>query len=223
MSRPDRTSLIGNQAPWLTSRTRRLIELIAVVPALILTIPIMAVLAAVVAVVLGRPVLFRQTRSGREGKPICVTKFRTMSNAVDEHGRLLPDAQRLGTFGRALRSSSLDELPQLWSIISGELSLIGPRPLPETYYHRYNSTEIRRLEARPGLTGWAQIHGRNNVDWAERFALDVSYIETATWRVDLSVLLRTVRLLLTRSGTRASGHVTMPEFLGSGDEGSPVT
>jgi len=175
----------------------------------------MAVVALAVARVLGRPVLFRQVRSGRAGRPVGILKFRTMTDAVDGDGRLLPDAERLVPLGRFLRASSLDELPQLWSIVVGDMSLIGPRPLPMAYDERYSASQARRLVTRPGLTGWAQVHGRNAISWTEKLALDSWYVDHATWRVDLSIVMRTLRMVVARTGVQAEGHATMPEFTGS--------
>jgi lipopolysaccharide/colanic/teichoic acid biosynthesis glycosyltransferase len=206
---------IAPTAAWLDSPRRRLLELLLVTPVVALAAPVMGVVAVAVARVMGRPVLFRQVRSGKGGQPVRIVKFRTMTHAVDEQGRLLPDADRLVLLGRFLRSTSLDELPQLWSIVSGETSLIGPRPLPSAYDERYSPEQARRLAVRPGLTGWAQVHGRNAISWPERLSLDGWYVDHATWRVDLSILVRTLAVVLTRSGVRAEGHATMPEFTGS--------
>ena len=183
-------------------------------PLLTLAAPVMAVVAVAVAKVMGRPVLFRQVRSGRDGRRVRIVKFRTMTDAVDTEGALLPDAERLVPLGRFLRASSLDELPQLWSIVSGETSLIGPRPLPTAYDERYSPEQARRLAVRPGLTGWAQVHGRNAISWPERLAYDVWYVDHATWRVDLSILVRTLAMVVSRQGVQAEGHATMPEFTG---------
>jgi len=204
----------GPVAPWLSSPWRRLVELAVVAPVLVVTAPVMAVVAAAVAAVMGRPVLFRQVRSGQGGRPIRIMKFRTMIDAVGPDGQPLPDHDRLVPLGRALRGTSLDELPQLWSVVTGDMSLIGPRPLPPAYDERYSPAQARRLTVRPGLTGWAQVNGRNTISWSEKFALDAWYVTHASWRVDLSIVARTVELLLTRRGVRAEGHATMPEFMG---------
>ena len=188
-----------------------------VTPVVVVSAPVMVLVALAVAKVLGRPVLFRQVRSGRGGEPVRIAKFRTMTEAVDDGGELLPDADRLMGLGRVLRGTSLDELPQLWSIVTGEMSLIGPRPLPVAYDERYSPEQARRLLIRPGLTGWAQVHGRNAVSWPERLALDVWYVEHASWRVDLSIVARTLSMLVTRRGVQAEGHATMPEFTGSSE------
>jgi len=207
----------GSVAPWLSSPWRRLVELVVVTPALLVAAPVMAVVAAAVAAVMGRPLLFRQVRSGQGGKPIRIMKFRTMTDAVDPDGVPLPDGDRLVPLGRALRGTSLDELPQLWSVLSGDMSLIGPRPLPPAYDERYSPAQARRLAVRPGLTGWAQVNGRNAVSWPERLSLDGWYVEHATWRVDLTIVARTIGVLVSRRGVRAEGHATMPEFMGSSE------
>ena len=184
---------------------------------LALSAPILAATALVVRGTLGKPVLFRQRRPGREGKPFEVVKFRTMRDATDASGRTLPDAERLTTTGRVLRATSLDELPQLWNVLRGEMSLVGPRPLLMQYLPRYNSRQRRRHEVLPGITGWAQIHGRNAVTWAERFDLDVWYVENWSLALDLKVLWLTCRAVVARRGISADGHATMPEFQGNAD------
>jgi lipopolysaccharide/colanic/teichoic acid biosynthesis glycosyltransferase len=200
---------------WLESPWRRLIELLVVSPVVVVTAPLTAVVAVAVAKNLGRPVLVRQVRSGKNGRPIRIAKFRSMTEAVDHAGKALPDVQRLSGLGRFLRASSLDELPQLATVVSGEMSLIGPRPLPAAYDERYTTEQARRLAVRPGLTGWAQVHGRNEVAWPDRLALDVWYVEHASWRLDLSIVVRTVWMLVRTRGVPAEGHTTMPEFTGS--------
>lgn len=194
---------------------KRLLDLAIAGPALLMLAPLTLVVAIAVRLRLGTPVLFRQERAGRGGQPVTVPKFRSMTDDRDEQGQLLPDAERLTAFGRRLRSTSLDELPQLWSIVRGDMSLIGPRPLPTAYVDRYSDRQRRRLEARPGLTGWAQVHGRNAVDWPERLEYDVWYVEHASWRVDLEVLRRTVAMVLRRDGVAADGEATMTEFTGT--------
>ena len=146
--------------------------------------------------------------------PIVMPKFRTMSDERTADGELLPDEDRITQLGRRLRSSSLDELPQLWSVITGDMSLIGPRPLPMTYIDRYSAEQRRRLDARPGITGWAQVNGRNALSWPDKLALDQWYIDHASPRVDVGILLRTIRSVVKRDGVSADGHATMPEFMG---------
>ena len=171
--------------------------------------------AALVRAKLGRPVLFRQVRPGLHGRPFTMFKFRTMLDARDAAGHPLPDAERLPAFGRFLRSTSLDELPELLNVLRGEMSLVGPRPLLVRYLDRYTPAQARRHEARPGITGWAQVNGRNEASWDERFAADVWYVDHATLALDLRILWLTVSKVLRREGVSAEGHATMPEFLGS--------
>jgi sugar transferase EpsL len=188
--------------------------------ALLLLAPVMALVWVAVRVALGSPVLFADTRAGKDGRPIRILKFRSMREAVGSDGRPLPDAERLGAFGRALRRSSLDELPQLVSVLNGDMSLVGPRPLPLAYVPRYSSRQARRLRVRPGLTGWAQIHGRNRVDWPERLEYDARYVDMlARWYwpfVDLWIIVMTagqvVWQAVTGRGVAAPGSATMQEF-----------
>lgn len=201
-------------AGWIDSRGKRALDLAIAIPAMVLAAPIAACVATAVAVRLGRPVTFRQTRSGRGARTMTVTKFRTMTDDRDDDGDLLPDDERLTAFGAKLRASSLDELPQLWSVVTGEMSLIGPRPLPTAYVERYSPEQRRRLEARPGVTGWAQVNGRNATEWPERLRNDVWYVDHASLRLDLRILAMTLRTAISGSGVSASGHVTMPEFRG---------
>jgi lipopolysaccharide/colanic/teichoic acid biosynthesis glycosyltransferase len=165
---------------------------------------------------LGAPVIHAETRAGRHGRPFVLRKFRTMTCDRDAHGALLPDEQRLTRFGRALRASSLDELPELLNVLRGEMSLVGPRPLPLRYLARYSPDQMRRLEVRPGVTGLAQTQGRNALEWSERLALDVWYVEHRSGWLDLKLLLATIRVVISASGISHPGHVTMHEFQGSG-------
>lgn len=199
---------------WIDSRRKRAFDLAIAGPALVLLAPLIAGTAAVVARRLGRPVLFRQARSGRHETELRIAKFRTMTDARDADGELLPDEDRLTPFGAKLRAMSLDELPQLWSVVRGEMSLVGPRPLPTVYLERYSTEQRRRLEARPGITGWAQVNGRNDTTWPDRLRNDVWYVDHASFRLDLRILMMTVRTATSGSGVSASGHVTMPEFRG---------
>jgi lipopolysaccharide/colanic/teichoic acid biosynthesis glycosyltransferase len=198
---------------------KRLFDLIAATAALIVLSPVLAVVAVLVAAKLGRPVLFRQQRSGLQGQPFRLAKFRSMTDAKDAEGRNLPDEVRLTAFGRRLRSTSLDELPSLWNVIRGEMSLVGPRPLHCSYDARYNPVQKRRLEARPGLTGWAQVNGRNALSWNDKFALDVWYVEHQSFWLDLRIIFRTVAAVFAARGIAAEGNATMPEFLGEADPG----
>ena len=163
---------------------------------------------------LGSPVFFRQVRPGLHGKPFEMVKFRTMTDERGPDGLLLPDSLRLTTFGRFLRSTSLDELPELWNVIKGEMSLVGPRPLLMEYLPLYTSEQARRLEVRPGITGWAQVNGRNAISWADKFALDVWYVDHRSLRLDVRILWLTVRKVLVRDGISAAGEATMPSFEG---------
>ena len=164
---------------------------------------------------LGRPVLFTQVRLGLHGKPFRMIKFRTMTDTRDANGALLPDAQRLTPFGRFLRSSSLDELPELWNVVRGEMSLVGPRPLLMEYLPLYSPEQVRRHEVRPGITGWAQVNGRNAISWADKFALDVWYVDQRSLWLDLRILWLTVRKVLVRDGISAAGEATMSKFEGN--------
>lgn len=189
-------------------------DLLIAVPAAVALAPVAAVVAASVCGRLGVPVLFRQERAGRSGCRITVLKFRSMSDERGADGVLLPDDRRLTAFGARLRSTSLDELPQLWSVIKGDMSVVGPRPLPMAYVERYSDEQRRRLEAKPGITGWAQVNGRNATGWPERLAQDVWYVDHASFRLDLRILLLTLRTIVRRDGVSADGHVTMREFTG---------
>lgn len=183
-------------------------------PALVLLAPVVCVTWVMVRFKLGSPVLFRQVRAGRDARPFSLPKFRTMTNDTDTGGNLLPDEERLTSFGARLRSTSVDELPQLWTVFKGDMSLIGPRPLPVAYVARYSSAQRRRLEAKPGITGWAQVNGRNTSPWPERLAMDVWYVDNASFRLDLRILALTVKTAIGRQGVAAPEHVTMHEFTG---------
>jgi lipopolysaccharide/colanic/teichoic acid biosynthesis glycosyltransferase len=163
---------------------------------------------------LGSPVLFKQVRPGLHGKPFKMVKFRTMTDERGLDGALLPDAQRLTPFGRFLRASSLDELPELWNVFRGDMSLVGPRPLLMEYLPLYTLEQARRHEVRPGITGWAQVNGRNAISWADKFALDVWYVDHRSMWLDVQILWRTVRKVLARDGVSAAGEATMPKFKG---------
>ena len=199
---------------WLHSPLKRAIDVVAAGAVLLLASPVLIVVAVAVRVKLGSPVLFRQQRAGRDGQPFDIVKFRSMTDATGPDGETLPDAERLTAFGKKLRASSLDELPQLWSVLRGDMSLIGPRPLPMEYNDRYNPEQRRRLLAVPGITGWAQVQGRNAIDWPAKLAHDVWYVDHASPLVDLRIVARTIGAVITSSGTAADGHVTMPAFLG---------
>ena len=195
---------------------KRGLDIAIAATALLLAAPVLLFVAIAVRVNLGGPVLFRQQRPGLHGRPFTMVKFRTMRDALGRDGRPLPDADRLTPFGALLRSTSLDELPELWNVVRGDMSLVGPRPLLMEYLDRYTPEQARRHEVRPGVTGWAQIHGRNALSWEERFRLDVWYVEHQSLRLDLQILRRTLALVLRRTGVSANGEATMPVFQGNG-------
>ncbi|KRE43813.1 sugar transferase [Knoellia sp. Soil729] len=195
---------------------KRLIDLVVSVPALVLSLPVQAAVAVAVRRKLGSPVLFSQERPGLGGRMFVMRKFRTMM-ATDPRKGLVTDADRLTPFGIFLRSTSLDELPTLWNIVRGDMSLVGPRPLLVQYLGRYSPEQARRHQVRPGLTGLAQVSGRNAVGWEQRLALDVEYVDNHTMRGDLAIIGRTVAAVLRRDGIAAEGDVTMPEFMGAPD------
>lgn len=194
---------------------KRLFNLLTASLALLLLAFPMLMLAMLIGCKLGTPVLFRQLRPGLHGRPFTMLKFRTMSNAYDSYGHLLPDDQRMTTLGKFLRSTSLDELPELWNVLNGDMSLVGPRPLLMEYLPLYSSEQARRHEARPGITGWAQVNGRNALSWEEKFKLDVWYVDNQSLWLDIKILLMTVKKVLVREGISASGEATMPKFKGS--------
>lgn len=180
----------------------------------VLLLPL-AVVALLVRVKLGQPVLFRQVRPGLHGQPFMMVKFRTMTDAREANGQWLSDADRLTAFGRFLRSTSLDELPELWNVLRGEMSLVGPRPLLMEYLPLYSAEQLRRHEVRPGITGWAQVHGRNALSWEDRFKLDIWYVDNQSVWLDLRILGMTVRKVLAREGIHAAGEATVSKFTGS--------
>lgn len=182
---------------------------------LVLLSPIMFALALVVRSRLGKPVLFKQVRIGLHNQPFVFLKFRGMTEERGADGKLLPDDRRLTDFGRFMRASSIDELPQLWNVIKGEMSLVGPRPLLPEYLSRYSVFERRRHEVKPGITGLAQVKGRNSISWQEKFSLDVQYVDRYSARLDVRILLMTVASLIRREGISQTGQATMPEFMGS--------
>ena len=195
--------------------SKRLFDIAAAVMGLILLAPVMAVVAYLIRKRLGSPVLFRQVRPGLGGKAFQMVKFRTMRDAVDANGNPLPDSERMTDFGRFLRSSSLDELPELWNVIKGEMSLVGPRPLLMEYMPLYDAVQLRRHEVRPGVTGWAQINGRNALSWDEKFELDVWYVNNQSFWLDIKIILLTIKKVLIKDGISAEGEVTMSKFTGS--------
>lgn len=194
---------------------KRAFDLVAVVITLPAWLPLLAILAVMVRLKLGSPVFFRQKRPGLNARIFEMIKFRTMTDARDTSGQLLPDAVRLTRFGKFLRSTSLDELPELFNVLRGDMSLVGPRPLLVQYLPRYSARQARRHEVRPGITGLAQVSGRNAISWDEKFEWDVRYVETQSVWLDLRILFLTVKTVFFRSGISAAGDATMPEFLGS--------
>lgn len=192
---------------------KRLLDLVLAATGLVVLSPLLLVLALVIVATMGRPVFFRQVRPGRHGRPFTLVKFRTMRAGAP--GQPNHDADRLTRVGRLLRTTSLDELPELWNVIVGEMSLVGPRPLLMEYLPLYSPTQARRMEVRPGITGWAQVRGRNAVSWPERFAMDIWYVDHLSLRVDLGILVRTVRQVVGRQGISQPGHATMEPFRGN--------
>jgi sugar transferase EpsL len=176
--------------------------------------PVMGIVAIITYVSMGRPVLFRHVRPGYKGMPFTLLKFRTMTDARDARGELVSDELRLTRFGKMQRRLSLDELPQLWNVLKGEMSLVGPRPLLMCYLDRYKPEQARRHEVKPGITGWAQVNGRNALSWEEKFALDIWYVENWSLKVDVMILFRTLMRVLKREGISNAGHATMPGFTG---------
>ena len=194
---------------------KRLTDIVGSSVGLLLLSPILLIVALTVRVAIGAPVLFVQRRPGRAGRPFNILKFRTMRDATDKTGQQLPDAERLTAVGKILRAASLDELPELWNVLRGDMSLVGPRPLLMEYLPLYSPEQARRHDVRPGLTGWAQINGRNALSWEEKFALDVWYVDNQSWLLDLKILLLTVWKVVRRDGISAAGEATMPRFTGS--------
>lgn len=194
---------------------KRLFDLVLTIPALVLLAPVMAVVALLVRTKLGSPVLFRQQRPGLHGRPFLMYKFRTMTDGRDAQGNLLPDSQRLPPFGRFLRSSSLDELPELVNVLRGEMAIVGPRPLLMRYLERYSPTQLRRHEVPPGITGWAQVNGRNALTWPAKFAYDVWYVDHLSLECDLMIIGRTLVKVFQREGISQAGQATAEEFMGN--------
>lgn len=194
---------------------KRVFDVAVAVAVLSLGFVAFALLCVMVRIFLGRPIFFRQTRPGLHGKPFQMLKFRTMTNERDEHGNLLPDAQRLTRFGRFLRATSLDELPELWNVLKGDMSLVGPRPLLMEYLPLYSERQARRHEVRPGITGWAQVNGRNALSWEEKFELDVWYVENRSFWLDIRILVLTLWKVIRREGISHGDEATMHKFTGS--------
>ncbi|HBN9711330.1 sugar transferase [Pseudomonas aeruginosa] len=194
---------------------KRLFDIVASLLGLILLSPVILLVAWQIRRKLGKPVLFRQVRPGIGGHPFEMIKFRTMRDAVDENGNVLPDAERMTPFGNFLRSTSLDELPELWNVLKGDMSLVGPRPLLMEYLPLYSVEQYRRHELRPGVTGWAQVNGRNALSWEEKFELDVWYVDNRSFWLDLKIILLTLKKVFVREGISADGEATMSKFTGS--------
>ena len=197
---------------------KRIIDLLLSGLALLVLSPVYLVLAVLVRRRLGSPVIFSQQRPGRNGRIFEMYKFRSMTDARNAEGELLPDEYRLTEFGKKLRATSLDELPELWNIFKGDMSIVGPRPLLVRYLSRYNERQKHRHDVRPGLTGWAQVNGRNAISWEQKFAYDVEYVEKESFLLDLKIILMTVGKVLHRSGINQDGNATMEEFMGTKEE-----
>lgn len=194
---------------------KRAFDIAASASALIVLSPVLAITAYKVKKNLGSPVLFRQTRPGLHGKPFEMIKFRTMKDASDKEGNALPDSERLTDFGKKLRASSLDELPELWNVLKGDMSLVGPRPLLMEYLPLYNAEQAKRHNVRPGVTGYAQVNGRNSLSWEDKFKLDTWYVEHQSFWLDMKILLKTVKKVIIKDGISAEGEATMSKFIGT--------
>ncbi|MCR9190137.1 MAG: sugar transferase [Alteromonadaceae bacterium] len=195
--------------------SKRLFDIAVGAAGLLIMLPVMLVLAVLIRCKLGSPILFTQVRPGRNARSFKMFKFRTMQNAVDSKGNALPDEKRITSFGQILRSTSLDELPELWNVLKGDMSLVGPRPLLMEYLPLYSKEQFRRHEVRPGVTGWAQINGRNAISWDEKFKLDVWYVDNQSFWLDLKILLLTVRKVFLRDGISGEGEATVSKFTGN--------
>ncbi len=193
----------------------RLFDCVIAVFGLLFLLPFLILISVLVLIYHGRPIIFGQVRPGLGGKPFKMLKFRTMRDAVDSNGNPLPDSERITKFGAFLRATSLDELPELWNVLKGEMSLVGPRPLLMEYLDLYTPEQARRHEVRPGVTGWAQVNGRNAISWEEKFKLDVWYVDNRSLWLDIKILLMTVKKVFVREGISADGHVTIEKFKGS--------
>lgn len=194
---------------------KRLFDIAVSGALLLILLPVLILVGGLILLRMGAPLLFRQMRPGRHGRPFEMLKFRTMRDAVDRHGNALADSERITPLGQFLRSTSLDELPELWNVLKGDMSLVGPRPLLMEYLPRYSPEQARRHEVRPGVTGWAQINGRNALSWERKFALDVWYVDNRSMGLDIKILWLTVAKVLRRDGIAAEGEATMTKFEGS--------
>ncbi|KKN67454.1 hypothetical protein LCGC14_0461270 [marine sediment metagenome] len=196
---------------------KRLFDLVLSLPVLVLCSPLLFLLVLAIRLNLGAPIFFCQARPGKNGIPFQMIKFRTMNKAVDRFGNQLPDSERMTSLGRFLRSTSLDELPGLWNVLKGDMSLVGPRPLLMEYLPLYSKEQYRRHDVRPGVTGWAQVNGRNAISWDEKFKLDVWYVDNGNFWLDIKILFLTVKKVLVRDGITGEGEATMSKFTGSSD------
>ncbi|CAN8138928.1 Uncharacterized sugar transferase EpsL [uncultured Thiomicrorhabdus sp.] len=194
---------------------KRFFDTLLIVLSLPLLLPLLVVVGVLVRLKLGSPVLFKQVRPGKDAKPFKMIKFRTMTDERDEKGELLPDSVRLTQFGKFLRSTSLDELPELWNVVKGEMSLVGPRPLLMEYVPLYSQEQYRRHDVRPGITGWAQVNGRNAISWEDKFKLDVWYVDNRSLWLDIKIIYLTLKKVVVRDGIAAEGEATMSKFTGS--------
>ena len=194
---------------------KRLLDLILIIPSIIILLPLIIFIGLLIYIKISAPVFFRQVRPGLHGRPFVIYKFRTMTNESYENGELLPDTERLTTFGKFLRSTSLDELPELLNVLKGDMSLVGPRPLLMKYLDRYTPEQARRHEVKPGLTGWAQVNGRNAIMWEDKFKLDVWYVDNQSLGLDLKIMALTLWKILIREGINHPGHTTMEEYMGA--------
>ncbi len=194
---------------------KRFFDILLAFAASVVLLPLIVCTYLTILLTMGQPVFFRQTRPGLQGKLFSLIKFRTMSNARDQNGEVLLDEQRLNGLGRVLRAISIDELPELINVFKGDMSIVGPRPLLTQYLDRYTQEQARRHEVKPGLTGWAQVNGRNSLSWDDKFKLDVWYVDNWSFRLDLRIIGMTLRIALRREGISAEGEATMSEFMGS--------
>lgn len=194
---------------------KRIIDILISAVGLVVLSPVLVILAIIVRIKIGSPVLFRQKRPGLGGKGFVIYKFRTMTNGQDAKGNLLPDAGRLAPFGRFLRETSLDELPELFNVIKGDMSIVGPRPLMMKYLDRYTPEQARRNEVKPGITGWAQVNGRNAVSWQDKFKLDVWYVDNRSLWLDVKIIFKTVWMVVTKQGVTQADRATVDEFMGT--------
>lgn len=197
---------------------KRIFDLLLAVILGLIFLPVFILLALIIRLVLGSPVIFKQQRPGKGFQPFYIYKFRSMNNRKNSLGELLPDVDRLTKFGKCLRSTSLDELPGLWNVLKGDMSFVGPRPLLMEYIPLYNAEQARRHDVRPGITGWAQVNGRNAISWEEKFKLDVWYVDHQSIRLDVKILILTIKKVILREGISAEGESTMPKFTGNSDQ-----